>query len=154
MKIAIVLGYRLKDDGDIADTLKQRLDMTLELYQEYHPEKIIVSGGIANLKAGISEASKMKDYLVEHGIPTEQIIEENQSTSTYENAKFSIPIALKFHPDTIFLCTTIEHLARKPYNAIQYFSDWINEVDPLLTEDEKKDKRNIKNIRLVIYSKC
>ncbi len=154
MKIAIILGYRLTDNGEIAPTLKKRLDMTLEIDQMYHPEKIIVSGGIANQKAGISEASKMAEYLIRHGIPSEKIILEDQSKSTYENAKFSVPLAREYHPDTIILCTTIEHLTKQSYNAIQYFSDWINEVDPHLPEEEKQNQRIFKNINLIIYTKC
>ncbi len=154
MKIAIILGYWLKDNGEIDTPLKERLDMTLNLYLEYHPEKIIVSGGIANKKANVSEASKMKEYLVLHGIPEDRILLEDQSRSTYENAKFSVPIALKYHPDTIILCTSIDHIARQPYNTIQYFSDWINEVDPRLPEEEKKNKRIQKNIHFIVYSNC
>ena len=31
MKIAIILGNRMNDDGTISNTMKKRLDLTLEL---------------------------------------------------------------------------------------------------------------------------
>ncbi len=154
MKIAIILGYWLNDDGHIANRLKERLDMGIKLYHDYHPDKIIVSGGVANKKAGVSEASQMKAYLVQNMIPEDIIIMEDKSQSTYENAKFSIPIAMEYNPDTIILCTSIEHLAREPYNTLLYFSDWLNEVDPRLPEEEKKAKRKHKNINFIVYTNC
>ena len=38
----------------------------------------------------ISEAQAMHDYLVAHGISSERILQEDQSTSTYENLSFAI----------------------------------------------------------------
>ena len=93
MKIAIILGNRMNDDGTISNTMKKRLDLTLELYNEYKPDKIIVSGGIANKVANISEASKMEEYLIEKGLDPELIIKEDNSMTTRENALYSVPIA-------------------------------------------------------------
>ena len=36
-----------------------------------------------------TESSAMKDYLLEKGVPEDRIIEEDQSTSTFENMQFS-----------------------------------------------------------------
>ena len=90
MKIAIILGNRMNDDGTISNTMKKRLDLTLELYNEYKPDKIIVSGGIANKVANISEASKMEEYLIEKGLDPELIIKEDNSMTTRENALYSL----------------------------------------------------------------
>lgn len=83
----IVLGAGLKGD-ELTASLKYRLDACLE-YVNLHPDvKIIVSGGQGEGEY-LSEAKAMKDYLVENGIDENQIIEEDQSTSTYENFQFS-----------------------------------------------------------------
>ncbi|MBQ9544936.1 MAG: YdcF family protein, partial [Clostridia bacterium] len=37
----------------------------------------------------VSESSAMKKYLLERSVPEERIIEEDRSTSTFENMKFS-----------------------------------------------------------------
>ena len=93
MKVAIILGNRMNDDGTISATMKKRLDLTIELFNELKPDKIIVSGGIANEVANVSEASKMEEYLLSKGIDKDLIIQENKSHTTRENALFSVPIA-------------------------------------------------------------
>ena len=136
MKIAIILGNRMNDDGTISKTMKKRLDLTLELYNEYKPDKIIVSGGIANKIANISEASKMEEYFIENGLDPELIIKEDNSMTTRENALYSVPIAMKYNPDTIIICSTIEHFTLVPYNTVKFFSDLIDN----------------ENVRLMIYT--
>ena len=106
------------------------------LYNEYKPDKIIVSGGIANKIANISEASKMEEYLIEKGLDPELIIKEDNSMTTRENALYSVPIAMKYNPDTIIICSTIEHFTLVPYNTVKFFSDLIDN----------------ENVRLMIYT--
>jgi len=48
--------------------MKQRLELALVAYKDFGPAYIVVSGGMANAKAGISEAQAMYNYLVEKGI--------------------------------------------------------------------------------------
>lgn len=84
----IVLGAGLKGD-QITSSLLYRLDTTLEYYEKFPETTIIVSGGQGEGET-ISEALAMSHYLIEHGIPQEKIILEDQSTSTYENFKFSL----------------------------------------------------------------
>ncbi len=121
MRIVITLGNRMNDDGTITSIMKKRLDLTLELIEELEVDYIIVSGGIANPQAGVSEACKMREYLEKCGVRSNMIIEENQSHTTYENALFSVPIALSLNADEIIICTSIEHFASQPYNVIDYF---------------------------------
>ncbi len=64
----IVLGHRLKDDGSISDILRKRLDLTKQGVKIFLPDIIITSGGVANKKALISEAFKMKEILVSEGL--------------------------------------------------------------------------------------
>ena len=49
---------------------------------------MIPSGGKGDDEV-VSEAEAMARYLIEKGIPAEQIIKEDRSTTTYENLKFS-----------------------------------------------------------------
>ena len=95
MKVAIVLGNRINNDGSFTDIMVKRLELALELYNNKMVDKLIVSGGYANPAVNASEAEKMKEYLVSKNVPEELIIEENQSLSTYQNALYSVPIALK-----------------------------------------------------------
>lgn len=127
MKVCIVLGNRMNDDATLSNKMIKRLELTLYYYNEYHPNKIIVSGGIANPVAGVSEASGMHKWLVEHGIPDEVIIEEGNSMTTVQNAKFSVPIAKSFNPDTIIVITSSDHHFSPYYSVAQVFNEQIND---------------------------
>lgn len=79
----IVLGCGL--DGDkVSWTLEKRLEACIEYYNENKDAVIIVSGGQGPTE-DVTEAYAMEKYLLEHGIPKDKIIEEPNSSSTYEN---------------------------------------------------------------------
>lgn len=121
MKVAIVLGNRMNDDRSLSKFMIERLEMAFVVNQKFNPDYIIVSGGIANPTAGISEASSMKQYLVEKGIEENKIIMEDQSMTTRENALYSIPIAKKLNAETIIVVSSIDHFAFRPYNVYELF---------------------------------
>lgn len=123
MRVAIILGNRMNDDGTISNIMKKRLDLTLELVNELSPDKIIVSGGIANKIANVSEASKMEEYLIKNGINKDLIIQENKSLTTKENAIFSCKIVQELNANEIIICSTIEHFIDMPYNPVKLFND-------------------------------
>ncbi len=83
----IILGGSLKKDKPKA-SLRARLDRGYEYYKE-HPNTIFVVTGGQGTDEEISESRAMKIYLEEKGIPSFNIIEEDKSTSTYENLKYS-----------------------------------------------------------------
>lgn len=83
----IVLGAGLKKDK-ITKSLKFRLDAAYD-YLTKHPKTIaIVSGGMGSGEI-ITEAQAMGDYLIEKGITSNRILQENHSTNTYENILYS-----------------------------------------------------------------
>lgn len=67
----------------IPKRLSNRLDKGIEIYLK-KKAMIIVSGG-KGPGEDIAEADAMKQYLVDRGIPTSDIIVENQSDSTKQN---------------------------------------------------------------------
>lgn len=121
MLVAVVLGNRLNDDGSMSDVLKKRLDTALRLNKLFEPSKIVVSGGVANPAANVSEAQVMRDYLVSNGVEVDKIVLEDKSLTTKQNAEFSIPIAANLGATQILLCTSIEHMGRKNLNPIRLF---------------------------------
>lgn len=137
MKVAIVLGYYLNDDGSPRDRLVARLKLTLDMIKDLNPDKIIVSGGIANRKAGVSEASVMGKWLIDNGVDKDMIIYEEKSGSTRGNAIYSMPMALALNPDMVILVSTMDHFVDQPYNTIAYFNDMFES----------------RNINFLIYSK-
>ncbi len=83
-KYVIVLGAKVKRGAIPSRALAFRLDAALT-YARKHPQvHIIVSGG-QGPDEDATEASVMKQYLIDRGFPASQIIVEDQSTSTYEN---------------------------------------------------------------------
>ena len=123
MKVAICLGNRINDDGTFTHIMLRRLSLVKELYDNNGCDKIICSGGIANQLVNNSEAEMMKKYLVEVGIKAEDILLEDKSMTTKENAKYSVPIANSLGADTIIIVSTLEHFLKYSYNPIKYFRD-------------------------------
>ena len=90
-KAIIVLGCGI--DGErISPKLARRLDKAIEYFNEHPDKPVIVSGG-QGAQEDIPESTAMKRYLVSKGVPDGMIIEESNSTSTFENFEFSKDIA-------------------------------------------------------------
>ena len=87
MDTMIILGAKVNKDG-VSKTLKQRLDKAIEYYNQNKDINIIVSGGQGKDEV-MTEASAMKNYLVENGVDEDNIILENKATTTLENIIFS-----------------------------------------------------------------
>jgi uncharacterized SAM-binding protein YcdF (DUF218 family) len=87
-EVGIVLGATLWNDKP-SPALRERLDHSLELYRKGTITSFIVTGGLDNNGATLTEAEGMRNYLVEHGVPVENIVLDSLSTSTYENLSFA-----------------------------------------------------------------
>lgn len=89
----IILGCKCTSDFKPSSLLKKRLDTALNFYYKQLQQKIpkkavfIVSGGKGTLTRP-SEAQVMKKYLIDQGIPENQIIIEDKAINTYQNMKF------------------------------------------------------------------
>ena len=96
----------LKDEKDVseeydfglifgnASMIPLRADKGIELYRKQIVRRLIVSGGIGFLNTDriVPEADKMQQYLLERGIPEEDIIVERFSRNTVENIQNSLQI--------------------------------------------------------------
>lgn len=79
----IILGYKC-DGNTIHPLLLERLQTALRLIRLHHYKKIIVTGG----KVGTSsktEAEIMRDFLIDRGIPSRNIVLESEARDTIEN---------------------------------------------------------------------
>ncbi|MBP5166963.1 MAG: YdcF family protein [Oscillospiraceae bacterium] len=90
----IVLGCGLRRDGSPTPLLRGRLDRALTFAERQKAETgkeavFIVSGGRGPDEV-MSESASMKRYLTERGVQEERIVEEDLSSSTFENMKFSL----------------------------------------------------------------
>ena len=89
----IILGCGINKDGTLKPLIRGRVDSALRFAKEQFekmgkPVTFVPSGG-KGPSEGTSESEAMARYLSEQGIPEERILREDQSTSTYENMKFS-----------------------------------------------------------------
>jgi uncharacterized SAM-binding protein YcdF (DUF218 family) len=83
----IVLGAGIHGDR-VSLTLRDRLETAIACYEKNPDVLIVVSGG-QGPQEDIAEALAMERYLLERGIPQENILKEDRATSTTENFAFS-----------------------------------------------------------------
>ena len=89
----IILGCGIRRDGTPSPLLRGRIDRALAFAEkqkaETGKEPIFVPSGGQGPDEVCAESAAMKRYLLEKGVPEERILEEDRSTDTYENMKFS-----------------------------------------------------------------
>lgn len=129
----IILGAGLKGDKP-KNVLKYRLDKAVAYYKKYPNTIFIVSGGQGKDEI-ISESKAMKNYLISHSIPKNNIIEENKSSTTLENLIFShkfIPQNIK----TVGVITNDFHMYRVKFfvNSLGYNINPIYAKTPLKSQ--------------------
>ncbi len=113
----IVLGCGLKKDGTPTNLLKGRLDLALSFARRQKEETgrvltFVTSGGQGPDEV-VSESASMKRYLMEQGVQAERIIEEDRSTDTRENMRFSKEKIWAIDPGAkVAFCTTNYHVFR------------------------------------------
>ena len=126
-KVAVVLGNRMNDDGTISAFTRERLEYLKRYYAAEKPDFVILSGGVANPKAGISEAGAMLKAL-DGAIDSDRIVLEEQSKTTAENAKYSAPIIAKLKADEATIISSPYHIERKYLNPLKLFKKHLLKV--------------------------
>lgn len=91
-----------------------RILHAIELYKRGKIKKILITGGTGSLThPDLLEADNLVRTLQLFGVPEEDMIIENQSRNTYENAKFTATILRERYPEGRFLLiTSAFHLRR------------------------------------------
>ncbi len=87
LEYVIVLGASVKEEQP-GHTLRLRLDKAAE-YALQNPETIMILSGGRTEGQAETEAEVMRRYLLEKGVPNEQMVLETNSTSTMENIAYS-----------------------------------------------------------------
>ncbi len=87
-----------------------RVDTAAELYFQHRAPKILVSGGA--LSGDVSEARGMAARLKTMGVPAEDIILENESRTTHENAQMTVDELRDNNIHSILLVTSALHMPR------------------------------------------
>jgi len=114
-EVYVLLGGGITEDtplGDIpTDPAYSRIVETAILYNKY-PKKIIITGGRVYDKNSSSESSVYGDVLTSLGIPEEDIILEEESKTTFENALFTKKLLDDRGITSITLITSATHMFR------------------------------------------
>ncbi|WP_411843119.1 ElyC/SanA/YdcF family protein [Salinicoccus sp. HZC-1] len=138
----VVLGYALSDEGEMEETLLERLKVAKKAAESYPNSKIIVSGGVP--KEGITEADVMHEWLIEEGIEEDRIFKEDLATDTVENGLFSMDILKAQEVKDMTLITSASHMRR----ALVVFDD-VNHM--MENTDENAGERDISHIAYMDY---
>jgi len=150
---AIVLGARVKENGEPSLTLLYRLNETFQYLETYPHVKVIVSGGQGEDEP-ISEADFMYEYLVREGIDERRIIIENQSTSTYENLLYSKE-RLPKEVTKVTIISSDFHLARaqKIAGSLDLQSDVVAAQTPKVVEAKSNFRERLALVKTFILRK-
>lgn len=113
----VVLGSGLID-GQVPPLLAGRIDKAIQFYnkqkQKRQPPKLVMSGG-QGADEPLPEARAMRLYALQKGIPSEDILIEDQSVNTLQNMSFSRKIMEEDAAGAPFRCiysTSNYHLLR------------------------------------------
>lgn len=99
-------------------SLESRLDRAVELYRAGMGEAIIVCGGQGPNETA-SEASVMRAYLIQAGIPQERIVVEDRSLNTRQNLRFARQVMQHNGWQSAVIATSDFHAARTLATAKQ-----------------------------------
>ncbi|MDG1429192.1 MAG: YdcF family protein [Crocinitomicaceae bacterium] len=116
--VGIVLGgmFEYNDDLDALSIRRQgdRLIQAVTLYKTGKVKKLLITGDSGYVsERGLHEAKQVKKLLVSWGIPEEDILTEESSINTYENAVETVKV-LKKHKEikSYILITSGIHMRR------------------------------------------
>ena len=114
--VVVVLGGALAGPGPygISDA-SEAIDRVLVAARLYHSGRaptILVSGGNVPWEQGTSEAILVRDFLVDLGVSTGDILLEGDSRNTRENAVNSAQLSRQYGWGEILLVTSAFHMPR------------------------------------------
>lgn len=87
-----------------------RMAKAAELYKEGYSDKVLITPVRVS-----KEAKQSVDLANEHGIPTEDLITEEDASSTYKNATITMDIMDKYDMDSAMIVTSDYHIKRSKF---------------------------------------
>ena len=106
--VIIVLGAQVKADGTPSEALRRRLPGALESYQG----QLIIACGAQGANEPCAEGDLMRDWLLERGVPPEDVIAETASFNTRENLAYARAIMQERGLSQALVVTSDYHVAR------------------------------------------
>ncbi len=108
--IAVILGNRVDPSGEPSPWLRARLDRGLSLYRAGRVRALVVSGGLG--VEGHEEATVMKRYLVERGVPAARVLEDRDGYNTFRTANNTRALMRTRGDRSAFVVSQYYHVAR------------------------------------------
>lgn len=135
----LVLGAGIKGNNP-SPMLEDRLLQGISLYQNNASPKILVSGD--HINQNYDEVNTMKDYLVGHKVPSQDVFMDHAGISTYDSIYRAKYI---FNAKNIIIVTQKYHLYRALYIAKQLDIEahGVTSNQRIYTNQEKRDIREI-----------
>ncbi len=110
-QVAIILGARVfPEDNRMSDMLKDRVLTALDLYNIGKVEKILISGD--NGQENYDEVNIIKDFVLENGVPKEDVFLDHAGFDTYDSLYRAKEI---FKVENAIVVTQAFHLPRAVY---------------------------------------
>lgn len=110
---AIVLGAMLRPDGSPSPAMERRVARGVALLAEGRVRHLLMSGGPVGHPT--PEAWAMRDLALAVGVPAAQIVVEDRSRNTIENARLSAPLAAARGWRRLLVVSDAYHLPRALY---------------------------------------
>jgi SanA protein len=110
--IAIVLGAKVKTDGEPSDILRDRLLTAIDVYQRGAVEKLLLSGDDGQIE--YDEVNAMRLFVLEHGVAPEDVFLDHAGFDTYDSMVRAKKI---FGVSSAIVVTQDFHLPRALYLA-------------------------------------
>ena len=107
--VGLILGAVVWADGP-SPTLRRRSLHGAKLYHQGIVHHLIGCGGLGRFPP--TEAAVIMSVLAAHGVPDGHISLEDQSTNTFENIQFSLPLLDKLGTKTVMIITDWYHAPR------------------------------------------
>jgi len=160
----IVLGNQLRPTGELGRTARSRVKQGVSLVREGRAPVLVVSGGHGYVgpALNVTEATKMKQYAQELGLPARSIIMEDQSRDTLGNGYYTHIMARRHDWRSVLLVTTDLHLRRAHYIFKHIFEPTIKVhvlavSSPLPLSRQKKitssERRNLLVVKGILKSR-
>ena len=130
--IAVIPGSKVNEDGTLSERLKQRLQSGLQLYKSKRVQKILVSGGLG--KEGYYEGDKMKEFLIQKGVPDSLILVDNLGNNTRLTVENTLKIRSREKFNSIIVVSQYFHVTRTKKLFEDQGFDNVSSVSPYYFE--------------------
>lgn len=108
----VVLGARVYPDSSVSYYLQDRLEGALDLYKAGKVERFLLSGDHGT--KSYDEVNTMKKYLLDKGVPTEDLFLDHAGFNTYNTMQRALKV---FEVDKCIIVSQDYHLPRAVYIA-------------------------------------